>query len=425
MAWDRFPPADDGVFYDALARRISEGDGYTWAWPDGSVTAVAHYPVGYPALLSSAYMALGPTPLAAIALHLVVGTVGAVAIHAVARVGTSARAARWAGLLVALHPALLAYSPAIMTEGVASALLAVPFALSVVARRLNACGGRWMTVLSGAFLGGAGLVRPEVLLLAPVVGWVSSVRPRPLSFGLVLVGALAALAPWTARNARAFGRPLVVSANGGWNLLIGTDARANGGWRPLDVPAECREVWEETAKDSCFARVAAREIASHPGSWLALVPRKLAATLDYGGEGASYLSRSRPDLVPRWLVLVEGAFETLLERGFALLLLIGLARETGSKARRSVALASAIALVTPYAWPAYVGVVVLFLAGGRARMDAEPVRLVACACLGVTALVHAVFFGASRYALLALPWVAAAALTTMMAERGRRVGVNI
>ena len=52
VAWasGRFPAADDGHYYDVLARRLVTGTGYTWLWPDGAVTFVGHYPVGYPAL---------------------------------------------------------------------------------------------------------------------------------------------------------------------------------------------------------------------------------------------------------------------------------------------------------------------------------------------------------------------------------------
>ncbi len=118
---------------------------------------------------------------------------------------------------------------------------------------------------------------------------------RLLAPALVIVGTLAVMAPWAMRNERVFGRPVLVSANAGWNLLIGTDSTARGGWRALDPPAECREVWDEAAKDACFGQAARRSIAESPGAWLGLVPAKLAATFDLGGSGPSYLSRARPE----------------------------------------------------------------------------------------------------------------------------------
>ena len=45
-AWSRFPPVEDGHYYDVLAQRLAQGLGYTWLWPDGAVTYAAHYPGG-------------------------------------------------------------------------------------------------------------------------------------------------------------------------------------------------------------------------------------------------------------------------------------------------------------------------------------------------------------------------------------------
>jgi 4-amino-4-deoxy-L-arabinose transferase-like glycosyltransferase len=408
-AWNRFPPADDGIFYDTLARRLAGGLGYTWAWPDGAVTPVAHYPVGYPALLAVAYRLLGVHPVSALVLHAVLGAVGAACVHVVAGWGTSRRVGRWAGLAVALHPALLTYTPAIMTEGVCSALLAAPFALALLARGPRRRGAAF---LAGLVLGVAVLVRPQSLLLLPLVAALAYAREgarRLIAPVLVVVGVALAVLPWTARNALAFGRPVLVSANGGWNLLIGTDAAANGGWRQLDPPPECREVWDEAAKDACFGRAARERVWADPVAWLRLIPAKLATTFDLGGSGPSYLSRARPDLVPRWAVIGVGAVETVFERAAVLLALLGAGFEPGGRrrVRRAVAVVGGMFLLTWHAWPAYVALVVLLGLGGWRRLTAEPVRAAAGGVLGATLVTHAVFFGAGRYALVAYPWVAA------------------
>lgn len=413
---EHFPPADDGLLYDTLARRLATGLGYTWAWPDGAVTPVAHYPVGYPALLAAAYTLLGARPAAALLLHSGVGAVGAAAVHVVAGWGGPRRVGRWAGLAVALHPGLLAYTPAFMTEGVCSALLALPFAVALATRDAAKPAWRWLGVLlAGLLLGGACLVRPQALLLAPVLAWMArSPAQRGATLAgpaLVVAGALAALVPWSARNQHAFAQPVLVSANGGWNLLIGTDAEARGGWRALEPPEECRGVWGEAAKDTCFGRAARRRILDHPAAWLGLAPAKLAATFDLGGSGPSYLSRSRPDLVPRWLVLALGGIETAFERVAVLVALLLLGREAGHRprSRRALSLASCGFLALRHAWPAYVGLTVLLAASGRKRLADEPVRLVALGVLASTLVTHAVFFGAGRYALLVAPWTAAIA----------------
>jgi hypothetical protein len=389
-AWNRFPPTDDGVIYDALARRLARGLGFTWAWPDGTMTPVAHYPVGYPALLALAYRVLGEHPASALMLHAVIGAVGAVGVHVVAG-RTSRRAGRWAGIAVALHPALLAYTPAIMTEGVCSALLAVPFALAVVARDSVKRAWIW-ALLAGLALGGVSLVRPQALLLLPVVGWLAlgGVTRRWLGAVFVTVGLAVAMAPWLVRNERTFGRPVLVSANGGWNLLIGTDADAHGGWRMLDVPAACRQVWGEVEKDTCFGQVARERIAAAPWSWLRLVPAKLATTFDVGGSGMSYLSRARPDRVSRSMVLGFGAVETVVERAAVLVALVLLGFQQGPRlgARRGVAVVAGGWLLMWHAWPAYVGVAVMLALGGWRRLERRPLEAVTCAVLVATIVTH-------------------------------------
>jgi len=122
FASSHFPPADDGVFYHAVAQRLAHGDGYTWAWPDGSVTYAAHYPVGYPALIGLAYAAFGPRPLSAMLVNALVGALLVVGVHACALRVTSLGRARLAALAVALHPTLILYTAALMTEAVAASV---------------------------------------------------------------------------------------------------------------------------------------------------------------------------------------------------------------------------------------------------------------------------------------------------------------
>jgi hypothetical protein len=416
LAWNRFPPADDGVFYDTLAKRLAHGLGYTWAWPDGVVTPVAHYPVGYPWLLSLAYRGLGEHPASALLLHTLLGTLGAVALHVVASFGLSPQRARWAGLGMALHPALLLYLPAIMTEGVAASLLPIPFAIALSGGSRRGVTASLAMTIAGAALGLVALVRPQLLVLAPVLAWlaVSRAPKRARLAGplLVVVGAALVIAPWTVRNERVFGRVVVVSANGGWNLLIGTDPEAHGTWRPLAVPTECREVWDEAAKDACFGSVAWGRIRAAPTEWIATAPSKLASTFDLGGTGPSYLSRSRPDLVPRWLVLLLGGIDTLVARVALGGALVACAWPSGRwlLPRRAVAAASVACLLSPHAWPAYLGLLVLVPLSPRPASP-RPLVLVAWSVLLATLLTHGVVFGASRYALLVFPWIAALALS--------------
>jgi hypothetical protein len=419
-AWGRFPAVEDGHYYDVLARRLAAGDGYTWLWPDGAVTYAAHYPVGYPALLALAYRLVGASGAAAMTVNALVGALGAYAAY---RLVDADRVARWrplvAGLVVALHPALVPYTAALMTEGVTAALLVGAVALA--ARTRSA--GRplpWL-LATGVAMGVATLVRPQSLLLAPVLGALAA--PASAGWGRVRLGraavvtglALACVAPWTARNCVHMHRCALVSVNGGWNLLIGAQTHG-GGWEPVDVPAECATVWDEAGKDACFERAGRRLVAACPSAWLARAPGKIAATLDHFGAAPWYLHASDPAAFDEPAKLRLGVVETLACRLLLLGALLSSAWPQGPRrrARLVVALCGAAAAVSVHGSVGYLALVlVVGLMGPRAWARAPVVVPGGAAVVLLTALVHAVFFGAGRYGLVVAPFVAAMALVSV------------
>jgi hypothetical protein len=426
VAWahSHFLPVEDGHYYDVLARRLASGQGYTWLWPDGAITYAAHYPVGYPAILALAYLIGGAAPTAGMVANAALGAAGAVGAYRIADdVGT----ARWrplaAGLCVALHPALLAYTPAFMTEGVTASLLLVAGAFASAARREGRESGNgngsaawgWIAA-AGAAVGIATLVRPPCILLAPVLGLIApqagcSYRHRATAAALAAVVALGCVAPWTARNCVRMHRCALVSVNGGWNLFIGVHTET-GGWAPLEVPQECATVWDEAAKDTCFERVAEREIAAAPGAWLARAPAKLAMTFDSIGAGGWYLNASNPSAFGDGARAALGAVEMAVCRLLLLvaLLVAGLAPGEWPVARKLVTLGGAVAAVTVHAWIGYAALVVVLVGVGGSALASSPVgKPFGAVVVAVTLAIHAVFFGAGRYGLVALPFVAVCA----------------
>jgi hypothetical protein len=424
VAWAhaRFPAVEDGHYYDVLAGRLASGYGYTWAWPDGAVTYAAHYPVGYPAMLALAYALFGASAGVAMGLNAVVGSAAAWAAH---RIVDGEGVARWrplaAGLCVALHPALLAYTPAVMTEGVNAALLVVAAGLAVRARAASTTWARtWPWVVGlGACLAVATLVRPQSVLLAPVLGLLAAplqagVRERLVRAGAVTAVALACVAPWTARNCARMHRCALVSVNGGWNLLIGAQT-SSGRYEPMVVPPDCATVWDEGTKDVCFEQAARRDIAGAPLAWLARAPAKLGATLDYFGAAPWYLHASNPAAVDDAWKTRLAAIETVVCRLLLLGALLAAWRLPGPRrlARLAVALAGAAAAVTVHGWIGYVALVVaIALLGGRALTRLPVVVPATAGVVAATALVHAAFFGDGRYGLAVVPFVACMAFAS-------------
>lgn len=417
-AASRIPPTADGTYYHTFARRLAAGEGYTWAWPDGAVTYAAHYPVGYPALLALPYRLLGGAgahAVVAMVVNAALGAALAVALFAALRRATTPRLALAGGLVLALHPALVPYTPALMTEGAAAALVALACGVAVGTRR-STLG----LVAAGLLLGVATLVRPQCLVLAPALGLVLTrargAGPRLAAAALVTSLALAVCAPWTARNCVRMKSCALVSVNGGWNLLIGAQTRS-GAWEEVKVPHECREVWDEAAKDACFGRAARAQIAADPLAWAAKAPQKLAVTLDYFGGAPWYLHQANPAAFPYDAKVALGALETVASRLLLVGALLSVMRLRGARRTRGIrwglTALSVVSALSLHAWPAYLGLVAVgLLAGPRALARAPALVPATLAVVASTAALHGAFFGGGRYGLVAAPFVAVLAFVS-------------
>ena len=434
-AKDRFPPADDGSFYHVVAQRIADGQGYTWLWPDGAVSYAAHYPVGYPALLGLAYAAFGAQPLVAMLVNALLGAFAVFAAQrCVIRFG-SRRQARLAALLLALHPGLLFYTPALMTEGVTAELLVVATWLAL--RVGSGKGVHWRLLALGVCLGSVCLVRPQILVMVPVFGFFSlaaaELRYRArLVRALVVTGvALGVCLPWTLRNCARMDRCVFVSANGGWNLLIGSAPEANGAWIPIEgasVPAACRQVYGEAEKDRCFGQAGMDNIRRHPLSFLALIPRKLSVTFDYFGAPGHYLHTSNYRAFGEPSKLWLGIVETIWERLVLLFGIVQAARAGVARPRLRWVIAAPAALfaVLRAGWLGYLGFAAVVALSGKELMK-RPVSALSAGLVLSTAATHAVFFGAGRYgfvcaALLCLAAVGETSRETRAEARAETTG---
>ena len=402
----RFPPADDGTYYQVFAERLSRGLGYTWAWPDGAVTYAAHYPVGYPALLGLLYWLFGNSLIVAGLANALLGALGVLGVHRIARAVAPAGPAALAASIAALHPSLVFYTPALMTEGVTAALVAILGAGALEVARLERPRLAWLALGLGA--GFLVLVRPQALLLLPVLGFLSRLRGgwRSQAGGALLVTAiaLAAVLPWTFRNCVRMDRCVLVSANGGWNLFIGAAPGATGSFVPLEtlgVPEECREVYGEADKDRCFGAAGLRHVLAEPGRYLSLVPAKLLHTFDWSGAPGYYLHTSNPGAFGASAKLSLGVAEAVVQRLVLLAAVVALARAEGPRrrARRLCAAVSGLFLLMKGAWIAHLVLVLSAALLGRSLRH-RPDAVLGASAVFATALTHAAFFGAGRYGLV-------------------------
>jgi hypothetical protein len=208
-------------------------------------------------------------------------------------------------------------------------------------------------------------------------------------------------------------RVVLVSANGGWNLLIGAAPGATGTFVPIagdTVPAECRNVFGEAAKDACFGRAALARIAGAPLHWVALIPKKLSFTFDYSGAPGWYLHASNSQAFPESAKLALGVIETLWQRVLVAFCLVALWRAEGPRkvGRAVLCGVGAACLFTQAAWISHALLVCAALLLGK-RLRAHPPAALAAGAVAMTALTHAVFFGAGRYSLVVFPLLGALA----------------
>jgi len=316
--------------------------------------------------------------------------------------------------LVALEPALVAYTPALMTEAFAGELVLLAAACASAARPTVL----WRTWATAAILGLSLLIRPQLVLVAPFVGsllvWREPTLRSAARAGLAVTAlSLAVCLPWTLRNCARLDTCAFVSANGGWNLYIGSSPLGDGGWAPVEqigVPPECRAVFGEGEKDRCFGHAGLRRVLAHPASWLALAPRRLGVTFDYGTAAAHYLATSNPVLVGDERKVELGAVELLGQRVLliAAVLALGLAAGPRTRLRRGLAPVGVAVALLPFAGRAWLVFTLEGALFGRALLRL-PSALLAVSLVAATAATHAVFFGAGRYALVCLPALGAVA----------------
>ncbi len=426
LRWFAAEPVWDGHYYDFGARRIATGHGYSEdVMIAGTLVSKpwSHYPVGYSGFLALVYRVFGASDGVRDAANVLVGSLLAPATYAAARTTLRTMRARIAGALVAIHPGLVLYSVLTMSELLGALLVMIALALAARAPRETAPQRQHLFTLGAALVLGLGaLVRPQALLVAPVLGWIA-VRDG-VGFDLRAARAIAfcgfallPVVPWSARNCRVMDGCALVSTNAGWNLAIGSFPRATGRFETLQSSDGCSDVTGQVMQDKCWLNYGLEQIRRAPKRWLGLVPTKLAQTFDHESFAIGYLAEANADA---WPAARREDMRTFLTSAHRLLLVaaalgsVAWMRLGKSRARISRWLPGAIfALVavsvvtcvraeSPLFWPiALVASLVPLLQATLGTR--EPAMLGAAAIVGTTALTHIVFFGEDRYHVAAIP----------------------
>jgi len=301
-------PTLDAELHHYWARGLAFGE---WRVPpertDPRIQTTPYFrPPGYPFILAGIYRVSGGSPEAARGVQLGLGLAGALLGFAVAR----RYAGRAAGVVCA---ALMATSwNLIFFEGelLDSFVLAVlTCAVILLLRAAGDRGAGWSSIVAGLSIGGFALVRPNGLALLPVAaGWLFWVHrrrgfraPAWKAPTLLLAGGLLAVLPAAVRNHSVSGEWIPISANGGINLYIGNNPRADGiragipdleslagirGWTCFDYPLVVEGLSREVGRplgygeaSRIWAAKARRWIVENPGRFAGLTVKRLALFL--------------------------------------------------------------------------------------------------------------------------------------------------
>ena len=333
--WVDKPLTHDEQEYLHLAQNVAAGRGLTYdasaAAPD--VERFGRAPL-YPLLLAL-IVRVAPAAHVLAAIRVAQSVLGAVAIVLLALV-TRRAAGPSAGTIAAWVAAL--YPPLVwMPAYVLSESLYVPLAFGNVllvgrlidnGERFQTSAPSWQPLMCGVLGGLAALTRPvHVFFLIAVGGWLLLKRQLWWAM-LVAVGALIAIAPWTARNYHEHGRLVLIASEGGITFWTGNHPLSPGEGDMAANPAIKRDNQRLRAEhpglsaeelEPIYYREAVGRIAAQPLWWLGLELRKLFYLIvpigpSYTLHSARYLTAT---LVSYGLLLPLGCagLVTLARRG--------------------------------------------------------------------------------------------------------------
>jgi 4-amino-4-deoxy-L-arabinose transferase-like glycosyltransferase len=323
LYWVDKPLTHDEREYLALAQSVAAGRGFVYAASHETGTAqqfgrAPAYPL-FLAMIGAGTGAPGSTPVRVKIAQSFVGAVGVWLIGLIALRAAGPRPAVIAAAIAAVYPPLVWIPAYVLSEAVYSVLaLGTVLLLDIAVDHADDAGsgraGGALALIAGMLAGVAVLTRPAMIFFLPLAAvWLVARRRTVLAVALIAAAA-AVIAPWTARNARVYGRFVLVASEGGVTFWTGNHPLAVGEGDLAANPAIKRaEIAFRAAHpgltaeelEPLYYRDAINHIRAHPGWWFGLLARKAFYTVvpigpSYTLHSTKYLVAS---LVPYLLLL--------------------------------------------------------------------------------------------------------------------------
>lgn len=253
----------DSRDYDEMARQLVDHGTY------GLQTLRAP---GYPTFIAGVYLVFGKSLFALRFVECLIGTL-CVALEGLIGTRLFGRAAGLiAATLAALHPVLAFLPSTEYTENVMVLVILLSLAAAFEGLRR---GGLWRWACSGALLGIAILIRPNIISLAPglALGFTCALlRARRAWMLPMLITAFAmilAVAPWVVRCHQVQGRWYFIATGGGRQFYGGNNPWTDGSTRVHPTPDAATTMKvnrqpDEFARDRLYYKMGMEFIREHP-----------------------------------------------------------------------------------------------------------------------------------------------------------------
>ena len=269
-----FTPLDDfQVYHDA---GLMMADQWSLGTPGGFRCFL---PPGQIFSLGVIYWLFGPHVLAGQLLNIVYAAGTVVAVWYVGQRLFGQRVGRAGAILCSLAPSQIFGCQLLGAEVPGAFWLASALAVycGTVMRRKHWLAG---ALLCGVLIGIGSLIRPTLLLLPIPLGLHMLIcsrgwrRQSLVTAGLIMLGAMLAVGPWTYRNYRVTGEFILISSNGGGNLWNANNDTTDGGytewvWGHLFTTASNDHELQQIGFDNAKAW-----IWQHPGHFAQLAVQK-------------------------------------------------------------------------------------------------------------------------------------------------------
>jgi 4-amino-4-deoxy-L-arabinose transferase-like glycosyltransferase len=315
--WTGKPLTHDEREYLALARSVAAGRGFVYdeRHDTGTAQQFGRAPA-YPLFLAAIGAGRAPFDASPARVKIAQALLGGLAVWLIGLIALRAagsRAGVAAAAIAAVYPPLVwigayVFSEALYTALALAAVLLLDRAMDRVGEARSARAGGALVLVAGLLTGVAILTRPAMLFFMPLaVLWLVWRRLPVLAVAFV-VAAVAVVAPWTARNYRAYDRFVLVASEGGvtfWTgnhpLAIGEgDLAANPDLKRAEIAfRDARPGLTAEELEPHYYREALGHIAERPGWWLGLLARKAFYTIV--PIGPSYTLHSTRYLVATWI----------------------------------------------------------------------------------------------------------------------------